>query len=71
MSGNQNPEIIECYLERERGPWLVAKARDDRAGGNNAEARQERAQAMERLDEYLDEYLIALGGVAMSESPAK
>lgn len=67
MSENKEPEIIHCYLELERGPWIVAKARDDRAGGYNAEARQERAQAMKRIDSLLDEYFVALGTIALAE----
>lgn len=31
-------ELIICDLEKERDPWLIAKAKMDRAGGHSADA---------------------------------
>lgn len=65
MSENRDTETISCYLEREREIWLVAKARDDRAGHNNSEAILDRQGSMDRLDTYLEELFVAIGSVAL------
>lgn len=48
-------EELYCYLEQEREVWLPLHHRDVRAGGNNAEAKQEAQLSMDRIDHLLDD----------------
>lgn len=54
------------YLEREREIWMVARARDERAGGNNGEAKADRERSMVLLNEYLEDLFVAIGGCALA-----
>jgi hypothetical protein len=66
LSPERQREVIFEYLERERGPWMKAKRKDERDNCLNREFSATRAEHMVKIDQLL-EALVVLELVAVED----